>query len=125
MAKLTPYGKALLIVGLLLAVCTLAVLFLFCKKDSEDYSAGYEIMIGELEEKIALQDEQAKYMEKQTYRYLDTLSAMRSRINEQQEKLNALKAKADASINFDYRRFTDTELERLLTERYNPDTTNQ
>lgn len=127
MTKLTPYGKGLVAVGLLLLVLTIALVHLFKRSEPEPVN---ELPYTQLNEEIKqLTIERDHYQSRgEEYRVkawalADSIAAMAELAATYNQRLANLKTQANEAKKMDYRRFTDSELERLFANRY--DTTGQ
>lgn len=120
MSKLTPYGKALVVVGAILVLCTAAVLYLFNQEDETAFGLveDYERRLEETSSAMVIYRKGEAEQARLHWAYKDTVKQMKTRLEEQTEALDKLKKQANAAKNMDYRRFTDDELAGILTNRY-------
>lgn len=120
MSKLTPYGKALVVVGAILVLCTAAVLYLFNQEDETTFGLveDYERRLEETSSAMVIYRKGEAEQARLHWAYKDTVKQMKTRLEEQAEALDKLKKQAHAAKNMDYRRFTDDELAGILTNRY-------
>lgn len=120
MTKLTPYGRALAWTGLILIAATVALIYLYTRPDplEAELVVDYQDRIAYLERE-AEEYRQAEFKARtRAIALQDSLQSIRRRMLEQTEKMTTLKNQANAANAMDYRRYTDTELERILSTRY-------
>jgi hypothetical protein len=122
MTKLTPYGKALAWIGLILILCTIALVVLYNRSKphplEDDLVVDYQNKLDQMEQTVE-EYRQGEWQAKlRAARLNDSLDAIRQRMAAQTERINNLKNQANAASNYDYRRHTDLELERILSTRY-------
>lgn len=121
MTKLTPYGKGLVFVGLLLIALTIALVHLFKPSEPEPVDTPYTNLTAEIEQLTIERDDWRKRSEiyrVKAWAYGDSIAAMADLAATYNQRLQNLKHQANEAKKLDYRRFTDSELERLFTKRY-------
>jgi len=130
--KLTPYGRTLVVVGLLAIAATVALVWLIGRTPDPDTKpepdGAYTQLQNEIDQLTAERDDYARRSEqfrKRIFLLSDSLDHIETTTQETLDRIQNLKRQANEAAARDFRRYTDADIERLLSDRYNTDTLGQ
>jgi uncharacterized protein YoxC len=130
--KITPYGRTLVVVGLLAIAATVALVWLIGHTEKPDTDPEVNGTInhlqGEIEQLTIERDDYARRSDqfrKRVWALSDSLQNIETTTQETLDRIQNLKRQAHEAAARDYRRYTDADIERLLSDRYTADTLGQ
>lgn len=130
--KLTPYGRTLVVVGLLAMAATVALVWLIGHTDppeTDPEGTGITNVLQEEIDQLTIErDDYKRSMDlfrKRVFLLRDSIDNIEITTQETLDRIQNLKRQAHEAAARDYRRYTDADIERLLSDRYTTDTLGQ